>query len=124
MEYAINDTPDNFFRITVSGKVTKDELMPAMSEIITHPDYARKHTLWDYSSANLGLNMDDIHELSGILKLLKPGTEDFADRSVIVVKGEMVRQQVEMFVSMAGSGPLTFRVFTDLSAAEAYLNGL
>ncbi len=117
----IDTSIDSFFKIVVTGIVNKADLNPVLSEIITHPDYAKKNTLWDYSSAHLDLNIEDITELSGILRLIKPKTENFANKSVIVVPGEMDKAKVDFFISTTKLGPLKFKVFQDTKSAESYL---
>ena len=121
MEYMIDISIDNYFKIAITGVVKKSDLNPVLSEIIMHPDYAKKHTLWDYSSASLDLNIEDITELSGILRLIRPKTENFANKSVIVVPGELDKAKVDFFISMTKSGPLKFKVFRDTKSAERYL---
>lgn len=124
MEYWIDTSINSFLKIIISGVVKRIDLNPVLSEIIMHHDYAEKHTLWDYSSAQLDLNIDDIKELSGILKLIKPKTDNFANKSVIVVPGEMDKAKVDFFISIAKSGPLEFKVFQDAKSAENFLREL
>ena len=110
-----------YIAITISGLLVKSELLPVMAEILQHPDYLIKHTLWDLRQTDSGLSMGDLKEIAGVMKLYKPRTPNFADRSALLVPGRMNSAMAEVFVAMTKLLPVKYRVFRDQAEAEAYL---
>ena len=107
--------------MTVSGVVEKKGLIRAMSELMVHPDYQVKHTLWDFAGGEMGLSMGDLGEIAGILKLYKTRGTAFANRSALVVPGFMDMSMARVYVSLSKLLPFDYRVFKTLEDAQAFL---
>lgn len=112
---------DVYVKITISGLLTKTELIGIMSEILQHPDYTRKHTFWDLRQGKMGLSIADLKEIVGVLRLYRPETENFADRAALLVSGKMNDAMAKVFVAMTRLLPIRYRVFSDRNAAESFL---
>ncbi len=121
METELDLSHPEYIKVMISGLIVKPELISLMGEILQHPQYQEKHTLWDFRQASLGLSIGDLKELVGIMKLYKPENKKFADRSALLVPGKFNSAIAEMFVSMTRLLPVKYHVFNDYDSAEAYL---
>ncbi len=121
MEYALDASHEKYIAMIVTGVVEKESLIIAMSELLQHPEFLTKHSLWDLSNAELGLTIGDLKEITGILKLYKPKEEVFASRSAIVVPGQMHKAMVNLFITMTKRLPFKYNAFNDRYEAETFL---
>ncbi|MFO7883247.1 MAG: hypothetical protein R6U68_00355 [Desulfobacteraceae bacterium] len=69
METELDLSHPEYIKVMISGLIVKPELISLMGEILQHPQYQEKHTLWDFRQASLGLSIGDLKELVGIMKL-------------------------------------------------------
>ncbi len=121
MEFTLDASHEKYIKTTVSGMVTKPYLISAISQLMQHPEYIDKHSLWDFSEANMGISIEDLQEIVGILRLYKPKQKNFANKSALLVPGQMNNAMVNLFVTMSKLLPIKYRVFKDWNKAEEYL---
>lgn len=121
MEYHLDTSHDRYIKVTVSGVITKSMLITAISELMGHPDYIHKHSLWNLSESSVGLTISDLKEIVGVLSLYKPEDNNFANKSAIVVPGEMHKAIVDLFIKMSKWLPFKYKAFYNVEEAEAFL---
>ena len=121
MQTDLDWSHDRYVRITVSGTMTKSDLVRVMARLLQHPDYTKKNAFWDLRDGTMGLSIADLREIVGVLKLYRPDTEAFADRSALLVPGKLHHAMAQMFVTMARFLPVKYKVFNDWEAAEKFL---
>ena len=124
MDYTLDHTHQDYIRMTVSGFMNKHDLLEAMKELITHPDYSTKHTLWDMTDVDRGtIGMADVKEIIGFLRLYKPKEKNFANKSVFFVSNDMNKAFIDLFITMSKMLPFKYKVYTSEDEAVAYLTG-
>ena len=124
MEYRIDDSHQHYIKIVVNGALEKDRVIEVIKDLVTHPEYEKKHSLWDMANAEQGtFDIMDIREIVGFLRLYRPKRKDFADRSVFIVASEMNRVFVNIYITLSKILPFKYHVCTELSEAEAFLVG-
>ncbi len=69
MKHTLDNSHSVYIQMNVTGVVDKSGLLSAMSELINHPDYQDKHSLWDFTHATMGLSIGDLGEIVGVLGL-------------------------------------------------------
>ncbi|MBA3011970.1 MAG: hypothetical protein KKF12_05400 [Proteobacteria bacterium] len=121
MEFELDSSHEKYIKITITGLIVKPELISVMAQLLQHPEYLDKHTLWDLREANMGLSIGDLKEIIGVLRLYKPQKKDFANKTALFVPGKFNSAMAEMFVAMSKLLPIKYRVFNDLKQAESYL---
>ena len=121
MNYDLDASHEKYIKISISGIVDKSSLVAAISELMQHSDYIQKHSFWDFYEATMGLTIGDLKEIAGVLKLYKPKEKEFANKSAIIVPGEMHKAMVDLFITMTKLLPFEYKVFNDLERAEAFL---
>lgn len=121
MAYILDDSHPVYIRMTVTDVVDKPGLIAAMSELVNHPDYPVKHSLWDFTRAALGISLGDLREIVGVLRLYKPRQENFANRSALLVPDTMHIAMVDVFISMTKFLPFNYKAFRTVEAAVAFL---
>tara|TARA_B100000614_G_scaffold240530_1_gene240975 strand:- start:1775 stop:2134 length:360 start_codon:yes stop_codon:yes gene_type:complete len=117
----MDDSHDRYIRITVAGSLEATSMSEAISRLMRHPDYDIKHSYWDCRKAVMGMTLSDLTEIVRVFNMYKPETEVFANRSAILVAGEVNRSMVKMFISAVKMFKFNFRVFTVPGEAEAFL---
>lgn len=94
-----------------------------MKDLVTHPEYEAKHSLWDFSRAEQGsLGILDIKEIVGFLRLYKPRGKTFANKSAIMVSSQFHMGIVNVFISMSKILPFKYQVFTKFEEAVKFLS--
>ena len=121
MAHQIDASHSTYIQVTVRGRIGKDVLIAAMSELMQHPEYTIKHSLWDLSGGSLGLSISDLREIVDMLRLYKPKEKSFANKSAIVVPGEMHKAVVNIFISMSKMLPFEYTVFQNAGDAKTFL---
>jgi hypothetical protein len=121
MDAVIDSSHDRYMKITISGVLVKPELIAVMAQILQHPEYPDKHTLWDLTRASMGLSIADLKEIVGVMRLYRPARKDFADRAALIIPGKFNTAMAEVFVAMSKVLPIKYRVFNDRDKAEAYV---
>ena len=123
MEYELDTSHETYIKISVSGVVDKVNLIAAISELVMHPDYEKKYSLWDFSRGKMGLSIGDLKEVVGILRLYKIKSKNFANKSAILVPGMLNKAIADVFTTMSKFLPFEYKVFTEFDKAEAFLCG-
>jgi hypothetical protein len=121
MGYTIDRSHPAYIKVTVTGVVDKETLLTAAKEILQHPEYIIKHTMWHFTEATPGLDIADLKEIVGIISLYKPEVKDFANKSALVLPGRLFRAMGDIFVTMAKLVPVKYMAFNDVEAAEDFL---
>ncbi len=121
MDFTLDTSHEKYIKIKVSGMVTKSYFISAVSQLVQHPEYIDKHSFWDFTEASMGISIEDLHEIVGILRLYKPKQKNFANRSALLVPGQMNHAMVNVFATMTKLLPFKYKVFKDWDKAEAYL---
>lgn len=121
MTYKLDASHEKYIKITVSNVLEKATLVAAISQLMQHSDYLNKHSFWDFSEATMGLTMGDLSSITGILSQYKPKEKKFANKSAIVVPGQMHKAMGDLFITMANHLPFKYQVFNDKKKATAFL---
>ena len=119
--HRLDASHNKYIKMTVPGSVTKAVLGDAISDLMTHEEYVHKHVLWDFSESSMGLNISDLREIIGILRLYQPKGKNFAAKSAIVVPGVMHKAMVDMFITMSKMLPFKYAAFRDMESAIRFL---
>jgi len=121
MDFTIDATHNEYIKIIVSGVVVKSEIISTISQLLQHPEYLEKHTYWDFREATMGLSIGDLGEIVGILRLYKPKQKQFANKSALLVSGQMNSAMVNVFATMTKMLPFNYKVFKDEDQALSFL---
>lgn len=121
MEYLIESHLKNCLKINITGQMDKQTILAAMDELIHHPDFYEKHSLWDLTTAQMALSLQDLKEIAGVMKLFKPEKPDFANKSAFLVSGRMNLAMANIFITLATLLPFEYKAFSDLEKARDYL---
>ena len=121
MEFQLDNSHDVYIQMITSAVVDKAGLIAAMSELVRHPDYHKKHSLWDFRQATLGLSIGDLGEIVGVLRLYKTREKNFANKSALVVPGVMDMSMARVFISLSKLLPFDYKVFKDIEEARTFL---
>ncbi len=121
MEFTLDAENDQYIKIVVSGLVVKPEIISVISQLLQHPEYLIKHSYWDFREATMGLSIDDLSEIVGILRLYKPKQRKFANKSALLVSGQMNNAMVNVFATMTKMLPFNYKVFKDNENAISFL---
>lgn len=124
MEFKLDDSHKSYIKITVSGALVKKRIVHAMKALITHPEYEVKHSLWDLTGAEQGtIDIHDIKEIIGFLRLYKPKQRNFANKGAFLVSTDMNKALVNVYVTLSKMLPFKYKVYTRFENAVAYLSG-
>ena len=121
MTYKIDASHEKYITITVSDVLERANLVAAISELMHHPEYLTKHSFWDLTEATMGLTLGDLTSIASALSHFKPKEKNFANKSAIVVPGQMHKAMGDVFISMAKHLPFKYRVFNDKKKAATFL---
>ncbi len=121
MDFTFDTTHEKYIKINVSGIVVKSEIISTMSQLLQHPEYLDKHSYWDFREATMGLSIGDLSEIAGILRLYKPKQKQFANKSALLVSGQMNSAMVDVFATMTKMLPFKYKVFKNPDDALAFL---
>ena len=122
MGHTLNADNSTYIRMTVQGLLDKAAAMAAMDELLAHPEYPVKHTLWDLRAARMGLSIQDLREIAGILKLYTPPSKDFANKAAFVINNRMELAMANIFISLSAFLPFKYKAFPKIEPAETYLS--
>ena len=124
VDYKLDNSHQKYIRIIVVGGIEKNDIISAMKDLMTHSDYPVKHTLWDMSGAHQGsIDVLDIKEIIGVLRLYRPKQENFAGKSVFLVSGAMNKALLNVYINLSKMLPFSYRVYTDRVKAVEFLTG-
>lgn len=121
MEHTLDNSHSVYIQMNTSGVVSKSDLLAAISELMNHPDYQDKHSLWDFTHSSMGLSIGDLTEIAGVLGLFKSRKKKFANKSALVVPNLMELSMAKIFVSISKLLPFTYKVFKVKEDAMAFL---
>ncbi len=121
MDFELDAAHEKYIKITVLGMVVKAELISTISQLLQHPEYLDKHSYWDFREATMGLSIGDLSEIVGILRLYKPKQKQFANKSALLVSGQMNSAMVNVFATMTKMLPFKYRVFKDKEHVLSFL---
>ena len=123
MDYQLNTSQPAYIQIVVTQVVKKTSLVNAMSDVFQHPEYPFKHSLWDFSAATgMGLNIGELREIIGMLRLFRPRGNNFANKVALVVPNHLHRAMAGIFISLATLLPFEYKVFKTNGAAIKFLS--
>ncbi len=122
MDFTLDASHEKYIRIIISGMVVKSEIISAISQLLQHPEYLDKHSYWDFRKATMGLSINDLSEIVGILRLYKPKQKQFANKSALLVSGEMNSAMVNVFATMTKMLPFNYKVFSNKDHALSFLS--
>lgn len=95
--------------------------LAAMEELVSHPEYYDKHSFWDFSTAQVGLAIQDLKEIAGVMKLFKPARKKFANKAALLVAGRMNLAIVNIFIAFSTMLPFEYKAFCEHEEAVEYL---
>ncbi len=121
MPYSIKNHHQNYLEIVVKGLFDKKSALAAMNELLNHPEYYDKNSLWNFSSAQVGLSLMDLKEIAGVMKLFIPKQKQFADKVALFVSGRVHLGIANIFVTLSTLLPFKYKAFSDIKKAKAYL---
>ncbi len=122
MAFSLDNKEDAYISVTVTGMLDKPTTIAAISELLQHPDYMKKHSLWDFTDATMGLTIGDLGEIIGVLRLFKTKDLSFVKKSAFVITGHMKIAMANVYISMTRFLPFEYRVFQNLEEAKNFLN--
>ncbi|MDD9301193.1 MAG: hypothetical protein HUK40_02160 [Desulfobacter sp.] len=100
----------------------KQGTMAAMADLILHPEYPYKHSLWDFTrGTQMKLSMGDLREIVGVLKLLSTREKGFANKSALLVPHMMGMGMAKIYVSLSKLLPFEYKIFTQINEAMDFL---
>ena len=95
-----------------------------MGELINHPDYSKKNSLWDLTQALQGnIAMSDIKEIIGFLRLYRPKGKSFSNKGAFLVSSNVNKALINIYITLSKMLPFKYRVFTEQIEAEHFLTG-
>jgi hypothetical protein len=112
---------DHYLEVVFNGLLVKQTVLSSLNRLLNHPEYYEKHSLLNFSDIRVGVSMNDIKEILGVMRLFSPKKADFANRSAWLVAGQVNRSLAEMIIEMAKTLPFDFKVFSDSSRARGHL---
>ncbi len=122
MDYKLDDSHQQYIIIEVTGTLEKVTLLKTMGQLINHPDYSRKHSLWDLRQASQGnLDILDIKEIVGFLRLYRPKDESFANKGAFLVSSDVNKALINIYITLSRLLPFKYQVFTQESEAVGFL---
>lgn len=121
MGYRLEPDHNSYLHIILEGRLDKATALAAMNDLMIHPEYPVKNTLWDFDKVQMGLNLQDIGEIVGILRLYKPVNKKFANRVAFLVKNQMELAMANVFIAGTALLPFKYKAFTDLNKARRFL---
>lgn len=121
MNYTLDNSHPAYIQINTQGLVEIKSFMPALSELLSHPEYPSKHTIWNFSQSQIGLSIGDMKEIAGVLRLYKPTEKNFANKSALVVPDNMARAMAGFYISISRLLPFDYRIFKGLEDARAFV---
>ena len=120
-DYQFDSSHEKYIKITVSGILTKEEIIATMTELMQHPEYSYKHSLWAFSKFSMGLSIENLKEIADIVRDYKPKGINPALKSAIVVPGKVYKEIAVLFIKAATEQPFNYQAFTDKDAAISFL---
>jgi len=124
VDYPLDDTHKKYIKIIVTGPLEKNRIIHAMKALMTHPEFKIKHSFWNLKGASQGgIDILDIREIVGVLRLYRPKEKDFANKSAFLVSGGVNKSLINIYITMANLLPFKYRVFTDQDEARRFLTG-
>lgn len=114
-------THDHYLEVVCDGLLIKHTVLSSLNQLLNHPEYYEKHSLWDLSAIRVGCSMSDVKEIIGVMRLFSPKQADFANRSAWLVSGQINLSLAEMIIEMAKTLPFDFKIFSDSSRAREHL---
>ncbi len=121
MEHVLDNSHPLYIQLNIFGTLDKPSLLSAMSEVFQHPDYMNKHSLWNFTQATMGLSIEDLNEIVGVLSLFKPQQKNFANKVALVVPTIMELSMAKIFVSLSKFLPFSYKIFKTKEDAKAFL---
>ncbi len=121
MGYLLNPDHTDYIEIIVHGLLDRKTAVAALDEVLSHPQYPVKHTLWNLTLSQNGLSVKDLMEIAGILKQFTPPAKHFANKSALLVKNRMEIAMVNLIGSAAAFLPVRYKTFLNFDKARAYL---
>ncbi len=112
---------DHYLEVVFDGVLVKHTVLSSINQLLNHPEYYEKHSLWNMTDSRVGFSMTDIKEIIGVMRLFSPKKADFANRSALLVAGQVNVSLAEIVIEMARSLPFDFKVFSDPSRAKKHL---
>ena len=120
-EYFIKKKPGRFLDITIKGDLTKPLFFKAMHELINHPDYFEKSTIWNLLDAKMRLSFEDLREITYILRKYKLQQKVNEKKLAVVASGEFNIYIIKFSIELLSFLPFEFRIFDDYDEAIIFL---
>ena len=121
MTHSIDNQHTAYQLVTLTGTLTKESIMCAVNDLMKHPDYYTKHSLWDFTAASSGFSIEDLYDFVSMMRLFIPQESNFANKSALVVSGQLNRSLADMYVEISGALPFEYKVYADINAAQNFL---
>lgn len=121
MKYEFDSSNERYIEVGTSGLISKADLIAATSELMKHPDFSHKHSLWVFFDFTLGIDIDELKEVAGTFRLYRPKQADFVNKQAIVLPSHMYKAIVNLSFTITSGLPFEFHSFTDKSKAIAFL---
>lgn len=109
--------------ITIEGELTKHLFFMALGELLNHPDYYDRHSLWNLLKAKVAISFRDMKEVAYLMRMYTPERGVVSRKSAIVVSGALNVSIAKMFIEMFNYLPFEYRTFEDYSEAITFLKG-
>ena len=112
---------DEYLEVVFDGLLEKKTVLSSLNQLLNHPEYYSKHSLWNMTGSRLGFSISDFKEIIGVMRLFSPKEKEFSNRSVLLVSGHMNQSMAGLFIDMAGALPFEFSIAAEEREARALL---
>lgn len=112
---------DAYLEVVFDGFLEKQTILSSLNQLLNHPDYYRKHSLWNMSGSRLEFSIRDFKEVVEIMRMFSPKQSEFSNRSALLVTGRVNLSMMGWFIDVAGTLPFEFKAFSEEAAARAHL---
>lgn len=121
MKHEFDSSHEKYIEVTVSSIITQTDIIHAVFELMEHPDYLHKHSLWIFSNFSLGININGLEGIADTFRHYKPKKTAFANKSALVASGHTYKAIINLFITIATGLPFEFQAFTDKDRAVDFL---
>ncbi|WDP89348.1 MAG: hypothetical protein HUN04_06265 [Desulfobacter sp.] len=112
----------HYLEVITSGTLVKNTILSSLGELLKHPEYPAKPSLWNLYQSTPGFSMADLSEIVGILRQSPCNHPERLKKTVILVQGQFHASMAGLFTGMARDLPYHWQVSTTMGEAEAFLS--
>ncbi len=111
-----------YLEVTVHGMLVKSKIISAFSALAGHPEYYKKHSLWNFLNTQTQISITDLEDIVKLLEFFAPRHPVFPNKSVFLLSGMTNFAIAGIFIDMALKLPFKFKVSFTRKDAMAFLS--